>query len=305
MLTIGLLFFLAKNWHSDKDRLIIINNGLIDERIRLWEIRNGVTSNASQQQAIVEQLIQDQVLVQEALSMGFDQLATVQARLKQLSEPLTAGYDGPAAQRIRESLTEQALNADTTIHNYLINGLEKQLKASIAVESPSEQAIQQYFQENSTRFSHPPRRSLYQVFNAADTTPVELEQRVQQLKSEKLHPKEAYKIGEPSINGYQFVQISEQQLADKLGKAFAERAFKARLGEWSAPISSAHGLHIIWVDEELPAQPQNLNRVRDRIVQLLARDDYEQQRLASIRRISEKYRVLLPEPYLTPAIYRQ
>jgi len=71
------------------------------------------------------------------------------------------------------------------------------------------------------------------------------------------------RIGDPFLHGAEQPPQSRDELAGRFGADFADGVFAAPPGEWSGPIPSAYGVHLVLVREREPARALGFEEVRD------------------------------------------
>jgi hypothetical protein len=97
---------------------------------------------------------------------------------------------------------------------------------------------------------------------------------------------DAVKLGDPFFEGSQFGWRSEKDLAGSFGESFAKQVFALRTGQWSEPIASTFGLHLVYVEqrreERLPALAEVRAHVRDELLRA-RRKEANSEMLARLR----------------------
>ena len=61
-------------------------------------------------------------------------------------------------------------------------------------------------------------------------------------------------IGDTFLRGHSFAKDTPQRLATIAGEAFAAAAESAPVGDWTAPVRSAHGAHVLRVLQRVPSR---------------------------------------------------
>lgn len=102
-------------------------------------------------------------------------------------------------------------------------------------------------------------------------------------------------IGDPFISGYHFKQYSLSQVQDKFGVEFAQVLSGLDIEEWSNPVRSAYGFHLICPLEVDQLPPPAFVEVQDKLIlewRAQRRIELRKEMLAQLR---GKYRVKLPD----------
>jgi len=253
-LLIGTAVYLAYTWlspRSGQDR-IVISQALIDGLCRDYSLRTGSAPSPVEKQALIENLVDDEVLIREALAMGIDQ-----------GDPI-----------LRRRLIQKM--------GFLIEGVNP-------VPEPSEADLQDYLERNPERFVREGRVSLSHVFlqhsGSADPSETEVE-RLLEVLSSGVDPG---RLGDPFVHGTRFVRRSRKELAAKFGHRFAETVMTVQEGVWCGPIRSSYGFHLVLITERTEAEEPNLERVRLLVLQQLKAERQKEIRRQAIRRLRDRY----------------
>ena len=106
------------------------------------------------------------------------------------------------------------------------------------------------------------------------------------LRVGAVSPTEAGSYGDPFVRGPR-IEGTLESITRAFGPEFAQGLEGLPLGEWQGPLASAHGLHLVWVEERLSARRTPLDAVRGQVVHGLLRERglaRAEQRLAALGR---------------------
>ena len=80
-------------------------------------------------------------------------------------------------------------------------------------------------------------------------------------------------LGSPFLSGYTFKQQSPDQITRVFGASFSEQlaAMTPKQGGWVGPVTSAFGVHYIYIEEFTPSRTLELSEVSQRIARDLSR----------------------------------
>ena len=81
-------------------------------------------------------------------------------------------------------------------------------------------------------------------------------------------------LGSPFLSGYTFKQQSPDQIARVFGASFSEQlgTTAPQKGGWFGPLTSAFGVHYVYIEEFKPSRTLQLSEVSQRIARDLARE---------------------------------
>lgn len=234
-LLIGAGIFALFTWQADDDvsrpDQIIFTEARIDQLINLWERKWQRLPTQRELQGLIEQQIREEVLYREALAMGLDKNdMVVRRRMAQKME-------------------------------FISNDL-----ASLA--EPDDVQLQTYLDQNAEKFIIPGRISFSQVYlnpgergeranNDAEVLLAELSQASVDV--------DVSMAGDSFMGGYVFTDETDFGVGRIFGTTFAERLFELPVGEWTGPVESGYGLHLVRVDARKNPQAPSLEQVRDKV----------------------------------------
>jgi len=214
--------------------------------------RNGALPSAGEEVALIQRYIDNEVLYREALALGLDRGdIIVRRRLVQKMEFLTEGLD--------------------------------------PLPQPTDAELHAYLDAHAERYVIDDRVSLTHVFAGNDRHGATAPQMADHWRNQLLAGADPATLGDPFLRGRTFTTVSEHDLAGIFGNAFAARVMRLPIGDWSAPIPSSYGVHLVRVDAHVAGHHPALAEVRNAI----SRDWYEERRTAADRlalaRLRQRY----------------
>ncbi len=289
---------LLAGWQYDpaESLRVVLSQQQLDAAMDRWQQQHQRAVDDHALASLQEKLIRDEVLLAEARARGFDRLPVVQTRLQQLAEflQLSDGSDSPG-QTLQVVISNGLGNSDPLVREYMLSALRETLKTQLMLAPISHEQIAAYYREQGEQFNRPGRLRLSHVYIGG------LSDRAYQRAltiADKLNAgvslDQAVALGDPFHNGHHLPLMTERQLAASLGGNFARQSMVLSPGQWSPPIASSYGYHLVRVAEkQLPSRPP-LSDVEASIARQLSR---QQQMLALDQRIDQlvaSYRVELP-----------
>lgn len=244
-LLIGAGMFMLYAWQADDDATrpdqIVFNEAKIDQLINLWERKWQRLPTQRELQGLIEQQIREEVFYREALAMGLDKNdMVVRRRMSQKME-------------------------------FISNDL-----ASLA--EPDDAQLQAYLDLHPEKFAIPGRISYSQVYLNTSERGEQVYSDAQTLLSQLSQSTvdiDASMEGDSFMAGYRFTDETDFGVRRIFGEAFAHSLFAAPVGEWTGPVESGYGLHLVRIDSRTESRSPSLEQVRDKLrVEWLA----EQQR---------------------------
>jgi len=211
--------------------------------------RTGVEPSLAEAAALLERYLDNEVLYREALAQGLDR-------------------------------------GDIIVRRRLIQKMEFVLEASEPIASPSDAQLQLYLDTHAERYATRDRVSLTHVFVSTDRHGDAADSRVAALHAQVAAGADPTTLGDPFLRGREFKLYTETELAGIFGAAFAQAVMPLPLGEWSRPVRSSFGWHVVRLDQRAAGRVPDLREVRDSVV----RDWLEERRTAVGRSALDRLR---------------
>jgi hypothetical protein len=215
----------------------------------------GRMPSQEEEQRIIERYVDDEVLFREALALGLDKGdSVVRGRLAQKMQFVSEDLNPPA--------------------------------------EPTESELREFL-KSSGKYVQPRKMTFQQIFFSRDRRGVRAKSDAEaELSKLKRDPSQgAPASGDPFMLGKRFADRSETDLAGLFGPAFAKEVFALPPGDWSGPIASSYGMHLVRVENITPSAISPLEAVRERVRQDLLQVRRDEANRAMLRKLHEKYRI--------------
>jgi hypothetical protein len=161
------------------------------------------------------------------------------------------------------------------------------------IPEPDEKTLRAFYERTSAEHALPSRVALKHVYFSGDRPlPVIREAASEALQAARRGEPVA---GEPSLLPTSYADVSVTELERDYGPAFAQAAQAAAVGDWTGPVASPYGLHLVQVLARRPAEAARFEDVRAEVREAWFAD----QRAAGSRAYREglwrRYRVVVPD----------
>lgn len=262
-------------------------DGLRREALARW----GRLPDADELEALIEQEVADEILYREALALGIDRRdSVVGRRLVRNMRFLTGDEQGDAEALLREARALGMDRSDLVVRRRLIQRMRLALEAGARASAPSDAELAAYLAAHAERFAQPVRVRISQLFfDRERRRDAEAAARARLAGLAGSGPEAA--AGDPFLAARDLPLQSPRELAKLFGPEFAEGAAELPVGRWSGPLRSAHGVHLVWVHERVPAALPELDAVRDRVRYALLAERGERAVRDAVARARARYRV--------------
>jgi peptidyl-prolyl cis-trans isomerase C len=269
-LTLGAVIFALNAWREKARPVetatprIEVTAAVIDRLRAGYERQFGQAPDAVELRGLVTAHIREEVFCREALALGLDRDDTiVRRRMAQKMEFLTGDLAG--------------------------------------LVEPNEALVREFFENNAARYARPANVSFRHIYFSKEKRGAKSEAAALEALTALAKGASDEAMGDSFLHGFEFAEHETQEITALFGGEFAAQLAALREGEWSEPVVSSYGLHLVRVDARGAAQPANLDTVREAVV----RDFNEERRTNANREIFEKlrerYQVAVDEAALTNA----
>ena len=270
-LALGAVIFAVNAWREQKrpaevsPARIEVTAAVIDRLRAGYERQFGRAPDAQELRGLVTAHIREEVLCREALALGLDRDDTiVRRRLAQKMEFLT------------DDLTVAA--------------------------SPENAAVHEFFEKNAARYAKPAQVSFRHVYFSKEKRGAKGEAAAREALGALAGGASDETMGDAFLHGFVFAEREAQEITALFGAEFAAHVAALRVGEWSGPIASSYGLHLVRIEARGAMQPASFDLVRAKV----AEDFNEERRRTANREIFEKlrerYQVNVDEAALTNVV---
>lgn len=125
---------------------------------------------------------------------------------------------------------------------------------------PTDAELKTFVAEHPARFMSQPRFSFSHVYFKTGANLAELESLRQALNSGTV---DAPQAGSPFMAGFDFADVARSDVAQTFGEGFVALIDTAAPGEWSGPVTSAYGTHLVRVSRRVDARARPFEEVRE------------------------------------------
>jgi len=149
----------------------------------------------------------------------------------------------------REALAMNLDHNDEIVKRRLAQKMEFISDALAETLQPTNEMLITYYEEHKENYKKSPIYTMQQVYFSEEKRGNVFEDAISALKSE--NPEE---LGDNISLSSQYKSVSALKIARDYGSAFATALDSLPIGEWTGPIYSGFGVHIIYIKEKKPAR---------------------------------------------------
>jgi len=177
---------------------------------------------------------------------------------------------------------------DAVIKRRVRQKLDVLFEESVAQSPATEADLQAYLDANPAAFRKPAVVSFDQIYFGSDAvTP----QRLEQARAALARGADPGTLGQATLLPSHQDAMPLDLIARDFGEKFAAQLAKTAVGEWSGPVTSGFGTHLVRVSAIEPAQLPTLTDVRDVVAREWENERRKQAHADALARLREQYQV--------------
>ena len=258
---------------------------------RYFEWRGGSGGPGSSRIVITPGLV-------EHLSSGF-------ARTWQ-RPPTDAELKGFVDEYVKEEIaTREAVGMgldrdDTIIRRRLRQKLEFLVEDAASSSAPTDTELAAWLQKHPESFPAEPQLSFRQVYvsqtgRGGASAAAEAHKLLARLRS-KGKDAATEGLGDPSMLPAEMPLGPLREVSRAFGEAFAQDLMKIEPGQWTGPVASPYGLHLVLVRERVAGAAPALSEIRPQVERELLAERRKKELDALYERLLQKYTVTIEKP---------
>ena len=246
--------------------------------------------------------VDEEILFREAIARGLlERDGGVQTRLVQKMLFLEGEAEIDEAPLLLTRAVELGLHREDIVVRRILVQKMKLLGSQLGKEQQVSAAdVELAYQAQQEDLRAPERIDLIHVFLSRDRRGEETESdagtALKALRQDSTPPSDALAIGDPFPLGHRLKGRSRHDLERTFGAQFGREVFAAPSGTWSPPISSAYGLHLVYITHRepgaVPPLPAVANRLRLQIEEIRREKNFE----SLMNDLRSNYSVVTPRP---------
>jgi hypothetical protein len=170
------------------------------------------------------------------------------------------------------------------------------LDDTMRIAEPPEAELRALYETRPDLVRTAPRVSFTQVFFRREQGDGRARATLAALSDKAAIPEEQ---GDRLLLGNTFSDQDEQALTNLFGTSFARTLLDLPVGQWSGPVESGYGLHLVKVTAVSPPQARPFSAVRERLAEEWRRERQEVAQAELVEGLVRKYRVVA-DPAVRP-----
>ena len=192
----------------------------------------------------------------------------------------------------REALALGLDSNDTIIRRRLQQKLEFLTDSGADLIEPGEGDLEAYFEANARTYQNPPGVAFEQVFLGQTPAPERVSATLAALQAD---PEiDAFPLAESTFLPGHMTLSDPEAIDRRFGTGFFAALEGLPKGEWSGPVGSSFGVHVVRINDALPASMPPLEDVRDEVLREWRAAKASELRDMVYTRLRERYEIVFP-----------
>jgi parvulin-like peptidyl-prolyl isomerase len=263
---IGALLFGVNAWRNGApeepgDRQIILTEDDLVQMAAALRVQDLSGLSPEQFQNLLEVKIREEVLYREGLAMGLDVNDTIVKR--------------------RMAQKMEFLSEDLS-----------------SLRAPSEQELREWLQTHPNDFAFPPRITFQHIYFSSDERGSDVESAARAALTEAaglpVTAAESAGLGDLFMLQDYYAERTPDQVAIEFGGLFASALFELPSGQWTGPIQSGYGWHLVFIDSLTPGRIPKFEEVQNEVRAQWTAKQRAEFKEAAYEVMRKKYEVILP-----------
>jgi peptidyl-prolyl cis-trans isomerase C len=213
-------------------RTIVVDTARTERLAQLYQVQMGSAPSSADLEYLVDSYIRDETLYREALQMGLD--------------------------RDDEIIRRRLIQKMEFLHNDLAT-----------VPEPDEDELRQHHARHSSQFTAAGTASFVHIYYSADVVGDEQARRAAEAQLATLANEDGEvdaSVGDVFPLQRSYAELSEQDAAQIFGRTpFIQAVYSVPERQWSGPVRSGYGWHLIFVGKRTPSVAVPFEQSRDRV----------------------------------------
>jgi hypothetical protein len=242
---------------------VVVTPADIDRLVAMWQRSWNRLPTPPEVSELVESYVQEEIFYREAMAMGLEKDDPVVRR--RMAQKLTFLFEDIAA-----------------------------------LAEPSDADLQAYLDQHPERFTQPARFTFRHIYFSADKRGDETMKDALSLLAElrgRDGGSDPAQLGDPFMLDYQYTDVADFDVTRTFGAEFSKQLAELATTQWQGPISSAYGVHLVYLQQRVQSAARALAEIRDTV-----KADYlAQQRQEANRKfyesVRQRYEVVVQESF--------
>jgi hypothetical protein len=256
------LFSMVGEPESDKSNRLVVTQVHVDRLVKTYQKRWGRPPGQAEVKNMVDDFIRQEILYREALAMGLDK-------------------------------------DDALVKRRMAQKLEFIFEDIATPPEPDDAQLQAYLKKHSEKFTQPARYTFSQVYWSVDKRgdkAIDDAKRLLARLQQSSHKVDVSAAGDALMLSHHHTDTSQPEVARLFGKPFSEKLNGIKPGQWTGPMDSAYGVHLVNVQQRTDTRLPELAEIRDQVKREYIFDWQRDANAQFYDTLRERYEIIVEQP---------
>ncbi len=199
----------------------------------------------------------------------------------------------------REALSMGLDVGDEIVRRRMAQKLEFISEDIASLQEPTDAELRSYFESHLEEFRRETRVTFQHVYLNSDKRGESTRKDAESLlaKLSEVGGSSIYAgIGDPSMLSSEFSSTTQREITSLFGEEFTTSLLSQTLSQWSGPIESAYGLHLVFVSERVDGEIPPFDEVSDIVVREWTSVKKKETKELFYEALLKRYKVTIEQP---------
>jgi hypothetical protein len=240
-----------------------------------------------------------------------DKIVVTEARVEQLAGLFSKTWQRPPTALELKGLIDEFVKEEVYYREAVALGLDRddtvvrrrlrqkyEFVAIADAAEPHEAELKAYLQRNAERYASEPRISFEQIYfdpqRHVATLDADLAEALSKLRSGTLV--DFSDVGDTTLLPKSAKLAKITMIARDFGNEFAQSLMNVETDQWTGPVVSSFGKHLVFVSRREPSQAAKLDQVRAAVTRDLMQERRKEREAQQYKELLKKYDVIVSAP---------
>jgi parvulin-like peptidyl-prolyl isomerase len=300
---LGFVLFVGARWLFPSERTerapdtrIVISESQVTALVSRYEAMSGMVATDDARAELIRRFTEEEMLYREAHRWGLtENNQAIDLRLRQ--KMAFVSDEELSDEELERQAKELGLDSDDAVIRSMLVHNMRLLLSRKGEQEPTDEEVAAYYERERSRFMRPARMTGWHVFFSKDlrqsSAMTAARAAKAELDAEAMKPEKAVALGDTSPSGSRFKGQLARQLASRFGQEFAKVAESLPEGQWSDPVETPFGAHLLLVQERMQPQTPPLSEIRARVAAVYKSSQRQMRLSAAMEELRARYEVLV------------